>query len=315
MNGRAPMSYHRRNSYKKRRLRNIIMFSVIILFVLFVIFIIIGNTFFKKTNKPLDNDSESYTSATEHKNNTASYTIQARNIDLTAISSSEFSNNLSALVQSGATAVSIKCSDEEGNLLYSSDIARKFGYQNSSSTLISLKSIVSSAKNRNIFTSAYITICSIQETDAKTRSIMLAYEAAVVCEIIDAGIKDVVLMCPNATPENLNDIISLANNVKSINKDATIGIEVPSKILNSELASEYIDNLATSFDFMALTMAQPTEDSDVVEVLDSLLTTHLFYILRYNMRVLIPSTEDDDIRNSLQTLLTENSITNWQEIS
>lgn len=315
MNGRAPMGYHRRNSYKKKRLRNIIIFSAVILVVLFVVFLIIGNTLFKKTNTPDDDEPKDKTSDTEQKNNTAPYSIQAQSIDLTGLSSSDFSDKLSAFSKNGATAVSIKCSDEEGTLLYASEVARELGYQSNSSTLISLKSAASSADRRNIFTSAYITVTSINEKDAKMRSVLTSYEAALVCEMVEVGIKEVVLRCPDASVENLNDIINIANNVKLINKDAAVGIEIPSKILNSELASEHIDKLATSFDFMALTMVELSENTDVVEQVDALLTTHLFYILRYNMRVLIPVVEDEDTRDALQTLLTENSIGNWQEIS
>ena len=315
MNGRAPMGYHRRNSYKKKRLRNVIIISAVILLVLFVVFLIIGNTLFKKTNTTDDDEPKDKTSATEQKNNTAPYSIQAYNIDLTGLSSSDFSDKLSALSKNGATAVSIKCTDKEGKLLYASDIAKEFGYQNNSSSLISLGTLTSSANRRDIFTSAYMTVASVNEKDAKTRSVMIAYEAALVCEMIESGVKEVLLRCPDASPENLNDILSIANNVKLINKDATVGIEIPSKILSSELASEHIDKLATSFDFMALTMVEPSKDSETVEQVDALLTTHLFYILRYNMRVLIPSAEDEDTKEALQTLLTENSIANWQEIS
>lgn len=315
MNGRAPMGYHRRNNYKKKRLRNIIIFSAIVLVVLFVIFIIIGNILFKKADTPTDDDQNAHTSDTEQKNDTAPYSIQARNIDLTNLSYNSFYSELSHLSNNGATAVSIKCSDEKGNLLYSSDIAKKFGYQNTSSSLISLRSIVSSANNRNVFTSAYMTITSVAQSDPKSRAVMLAYEAALVCEIIEAGINEVVIRCPDASPDDLSDIINLSSNVKRINKDATVGIEIPSKILNSELSSEHIDKLATSFDFLALTTVKTNQDDDLVDRVDTLLTTHLFYILRYNMRASIPATDNEDIRKDLQALLAENSINNWQEIS
>ena len=160
MNGRAPMGYHRRNNYRKKKLRNVIIVSAIVLVVLFVVFLIIGNTLFKKTNTHLDDDSEESTFSTEQTDNTASYSIQARNIDLTGLSSSEFSDKLYALSKEGATAVSIKCSNKNGDLLYSSETAKKFGYQDSSTSLISLKSAITSANRRNIFTSAYITMIS-----------------------------------------------------------------------------------------------------------------------------------------------------------
>ena len=300
MNMRSSSGYYRRSNRRRRRLRNIIIISAVSLVVLLVAFLVVGNILKKKTQG--DNNANGETSASDNAV-TPAPTPQSINgyfIDLTGASSTQLSNQISTLSANGVTAVSLNLTDNNGELLYNSKTAQNLGYQATSSSLIS-------------YTSAYITLNSFKETDAKIRSVKLAYEASIVCEIAEAGFNDIVVRCPEISSEYIDELIGFAKNVKNINSTAKIGITFTTSLLETEDAALSVDKLVAAFDLTALDLASVEGNDTLVYIEESLSNSNIrYYILRFNTRILLPYTEDEDTKTQLEALLASNSINNWQ---
>lgn len=313
MNMRSSSGYYRRSNRRRRRLRNIIIISAVSLVVLLVAFLVVGNILKKKTQG--DNNANGETSASDNAV-TPAPTPQSINgyfIDLTGASSTQLSNQISTLSANGVTAVSLNLTDNNGELLYNSKTAQNLGYQATSSSLISLSSIITRTESRGIYTSAYITLNSFKETDAKIRSVKLAYEASIVCEIAEAGFNDIVVRCPEISSEYIDELIGFAKNVKNINSTAKIGITFTTSLLETEDAALSVDKLVAAFDLTALDLASVEGNDTLVYIEESLSNSNIrYYILRFNTRILLPYTEDEDTKTQLEALLASNSINNWQ---
>ena len=279
---------------------------------LFLLFLIIGNLLNNKVQEDPENTDSPVTDG-GLQNTVPTYTINGYSIDISGISSSAFSSSLRAITDSGASAVSINLSDKNGTLLYKSSTAQKLGYQSGADSLIGLSSIVSSAKSRNCFTSAYITLTSLRESDPKIRSVRMAYEAAVVCEMAEAGINDIVLRCPEISGENIDELARLADNIKAINPNAVIGITFTREIMAHPDSAFYVDKLKGAYDFTCLDLSNNGEDN-AVEYVNTAVSENLLYILRDKMRILLPSV-DSDTQELLKIALASNSVSNWQIVS
>lgn len=310
MKGRTSSGRYRRNIYRKRILRNVIIITLIVILLSFIAFLIIGNKLKDKVEEhPSDDDDVAITTA--QTNLPAQYTVSSRFVD---ISSASANDDSSAYAKQGYTSVSYRLSDTEGKPTYSSDVAKRFGYQAQGSNPADLKSLASSAQRRGLLVSGYFTLSSFSESDENIRSVISAYEAAMVCEVIELGVNDVILICPELSIELTDELVALADRVKSLNPDAALGIALSDSFLSSENSSVYVDKLMSAFDILALDVREKKLDAPI-DFAESIVSKHLFYLLRYNGRVLIPILDSDDEREKLISKLAENSITNWQEIA
>lgn len=313
MNMRNTSGYYRRNNYRKRKWRNILIISAISLAVLLVVFLVAGNILKKKTQD--DNNGADETSVTDNTVIPAPIpqSINGYFIDLSGLSYTEFSNQISTFSSNGATAISLNLTDNSGNLLYDSKTAQKLGYQTTSSSLISLSSIITKTGSSGIYTSAYITLTAFKETDAKIRSVKLAYEAALVCEIAEAGFNDIIVRCPEISPEYIEELMGFAKNVKNINNNANIGIAFTKSLLEAEDSALYVDKLVSVFNLTALDLANVENNNILTYLEESFSNSNIrYYILRFNTRILLPYITDEETDTKIKTLLNENSINNWQ---
>ena len=314
MNVRSSSGYYGRSNYRKRKWRNILIISAISLVILIVVFLVVGNILKKKTQ----DDDNAGAGGTSVSDNTVipepvPHSINGYFVDMSGLSYAQFSDWISTLSANGVTAVSLNLTDDTGILLYDSKTAQKLGYQTASDSRISLSSIVTKAESRGIYTGAYITLNSFGESDAKVRSAKLAYEAAIVCEIAEAGIDDVIVRCPGISAEYIDELVRFAESIKNINSDAQVGIALTRELLEMPDASLYVEKLVTAFNFTALDLTGNGDSEVSAYVEESLSGPNVrYYILRYNTRILLPYTEDEEARGQLEALLASNSINNWQ---
>lgn len=149
-----------------------------------------------------------------------------------------------------------------------------------------------------------------------TRSVLRACEAAIVCEIFGAGIDDVVVRCPDIKNEYADELILLANQVKQINSKAIIGLALTPEFLDDENASATVEKILSCFDFIAMDITEDSDKTDKSEQIQAFLTTDkYYYILRYNIRVLIPEPNNEEQSAEIYELMNANNITNWQTVS
>ena len=314
MRGRNSSKYYRRNTYKKRKLRNILIISAICLVVLFLLFVLFGNLLNNKLELERVSKDNAQTPAVPI-GNTVSYTIEAYPVNLNP--DTDFSERMYELSKRGIRSASLNLSDPQGQLLIHSDIAASLGYQNKDDSLVDLSSVISKAKYYNIFSSAIFELQFLSENDAKHRAVVLAYESALAAEIIEMGANEVIVRATGADATNTNLLIDFADSVKSINDSVVLGVALPVEFFFTESAAENISKLAESFDILGIDVSDiPNDDKDTLEYIESTFAASdlKYYVLRYNMRVLLPQISDEQ-DEEMRAVLADNSIQNWQKIS
>ena len=108
-----------------------------------------------------------------------------------------------------------------------------------------------------------------------------------------------------------------AESVKSINDTVVLGVALPRDFFYGESSEENVAKLAQSFDIVGIDVSNmPSDTTDTLEYLESVFSESnlKYYVLRYNMRVLLPQVSNDR-DEELRAVLKENSIQNWQKIS
>ena len=314
MRGRKSSGYYRQNRYKKRKIRNILIISAVCLVVLFLLFVISGNLLGKKVETQKSNrDKAQTTDATP--TDTATYSIEAYPVDIS--SGSDVAAQIKALSGNGVRAVSIHLTDPDGKLLIRSDLAVSLGYQGRAEDVGDFSSVISRAKYYDMFTSALLDLQFLSEKDAKQRAVRMAYEAALAAEVSEAGASEVVFRAPSADATQTELLVDFANNVKSINDTVVIGILLPREFFYQDSSAENIAKLTECFDVIGIDVSElPDEANDVPQYIENVFAESnlKYYVLRYNMRVLLPSISDEQSAD-LTDVLEENSIENWQKIS
>ncbi len=314
MKGRNSSKYYRKNSYKKRKLRNILIVSGICLLFLFLLFVIFGNLLDKKVEAQ-KGEREKTQATTTSPTYAAAYSIEAYPVDISA--GSDVASQMSALSSADIRAASLRITDSNGKLLIRSKLATSLGYQGSADLVSDFSSVISRAKYYDIFPSAVLDLQFLSESDAKHRAVLLAYEAALVAEVSEAGAGEVIARASSVDETQIALLIDFAESVKSINDKAVLGIVLPKNFFYMDAAADNVAKLAESFDILGVDASKPAaEDADALAYIESVFSEPnlKYYVLRYNMRVLLPqiSSEQDA---EMRAVLAENSIQNWQKIS
>ena len=314
MRSRKSSGYYRKSSYKKRKLRNILIISAICLFLLFLLFVIFGNRLNKKVQNERTAKEKAQTTA-EAEADTSTYAIEGYFVELSP--ETDITARMKELSSVGARSVSLKLTDAQGKLLVGSELARSLGYQKAEDDVVDLSSVVSKARYYGMFSSAVLDLGFLSEKDSKQRAVILAYEAALVVEVSEKGIGDVIVRAPTVDGAQLDLLMDFADSVKSINGDVVLGVALPIEFFYRETAAEDVSRLTGHFDIIGLDISEiPSDTKDVFEYIDGAFSESniKYYVLRYNMRVLLPQTSDEQ-DEMLREVLSENSIQNWQKIS
>ena len=302
MNGRG---YHTRYRQGRRRssLLPVIIIVVSVLAVLFLLFLLIGNGLNKKMQEYIPDATTTETQSKEQKLAPAS--VGCFYLDVSAID-----NNLSRLSSNGVSAVSFEARSSDNVPVYDSDVAKAFG---KSCGTLSVSSLMSRARSRGMHVSAYFVLEFMKEKNADIRAAKLGYEAALVSELCSDGVDDVMVYAPDVTSENYEELIRFAQSVKQTNSDAKIGISVKPDIYSHQNAAVMIDALFEAFDIVGIDLSD-LEEKDIDKSVEAALASNLYYILRYNARVILPSVQDTELAQKLTDALTSSNVQNYQYI-
>ena len=301
MNGRG---YHAR--YRQRRRASVlpvIVIIVVVIAVLFLLFLIVGNGLNKKTQ-----DGGTDTSVTQTQNEppkAAPDSVACFFLDTAAVD-----NNIAKLSSNGVNALSVTLKSSDQTLLYSSDVAKAFEKQCGT---LDVSSLVSRARSRGMYVSAYFTLEFVKEKNTDIRAAKLGYEAALVSELCSEGVDDVMVYAPDATYENYTELIRFAESVKQTNVNAKIGISVRSELYSHQNAAIIIDDLFDAFDIVGIDLSE-IEENDMDKNVESALANNLYYILRYNARVILPNVEDTELSKKLFDILSASNVHNYQYV-
>ena len=301
--------------YRRRRISAVIIPIVAVFVVLTVLFFVIGNALNDKTqgeNENHNGDGAQVPTAETEKQNAVPSSVVAYALDIEGAAAASLAENISALSGKGAKAVSVRVKGSGGALLYNSAVAKAMGYQ-SGSGLLNIENLVSRAESRGMYVSAFLELEALAETNAEVRALKLAYEASVASELCSAGVDDVMIYARDAGSKDVSELVRLADSIKAINRNARIGIALDQTFFKSENSAVDIDELSAAFDFLGLKFSA-AEGVDVTEELERVIGEELYYILRYNVRIVVPSPSSEENAQKISAILSEESVGNVQYV-
>lgn len=310
--GNRHMRY-RKSVYRRRRMRVVLIVSGIVLGVLLLLFLFLGNLFFDKLNR----EPASKPDAPPHTETQPPLPFEAiRHVEAPLLatdgSTSEIYNRLETLIAEGHTALSISLTDANGTLLYRSTQAEQGDYTIRGTSDLSLAEVAKAAHADGVYLCGTYVLSAASEENALTRSVLLAESAAVIAEAFLDGMDDIVILAPDLPIGQQSELIRLVESIRAFAPNAVVGLSLPEAEIASPHATR-IDTLAQSFDYLALDLGRFGEE-DPVTFAEARMRTMLYYLLRYEMRVLLPSLPDADTNATLIDAVKSESLDNWMAI-
>ena len=286
MNGRNLNVRYRRNEYAKKRNKLIIIIVSVVVVLLLAGFLIVGSLLKGKVDDDLQNAASDTTQNEQpevpHANVGA---VKGYGISLSGVTTTKISDKATEIQRAGGSNMSFVARDSSGKETYSSSLARSMGKQ-SQTDLIDVSEINSRAANKGLTASAIVPVTAFSKKDDLERATQLFYDASVCAELYREGADDVLvkLEATEITESNLEELLRFSDWVKSLDNEVTIGIALTPSVLEKESAEVIIGKLWERYDFLALdlTATKPWESSDAGN------NEIQFYLLMYNMRVLLP---------------------------
>lgn len=288
MNGTSRHTHHNHHKHQprpsqRRRLRRrhqiltILVIVGIVLLVLTTVFLIIGARMHKKSValRGQENVTESALEAPS--------TPEVPKIVAYALDRSSPSLSLSTLAKQEKTAASLSLN------------------HTSPSTVALLSA---EAKKSGIYLSGVFTLTSLSEQDDLVRFEALSEDCVTLSEALRAGLREVVILVPELSAEHVEDLKALLADVRRLVPDACVGLALPHEFLSEENAA-VIDDLAKHFSLLAADVSR-------AENLNTALEEDLYLLLRYSMRVLLPSSGSEEAQESLLQSVRSHSIQNIQ---
>ncbi len=284
---------YRRSVYRKRRIKIIAITVSCAVVVLALLFVIIGNVLGSRTD---GEDSEQSGVDTEQgfvDGHSPVREVRACHVPLNEDGSS-LSGRLSSAVRGGYSDVCFELDTADGKLLYISEIAQSLGKQTSGATdMRTISSIVSLLDSNRVYSIGITHISDFSSDDDLVRSAAAGFYAAQIAEALRAGVDDVLIYVGDIPTERYGELIGLADQIHRLSPEGNLGLSLPVSVLSGADNSALVDKLWNAFDYLAADLSvQDNTESDTADQIGNELGGMLYYLLRYNMRVLVPNTDD-----------------------
>lgn len=310
MNNRNRHMQYRRSIYRKRKIKTIIISSIVAIVVIFSVFMIAGTILSTKTlsqNPPSSDDSE----PNEEENNISDAKVIGAYALPLLEDGSNFSDRLSGIAPN-ASAVCINLNDEDGTLLYRSSLTSKFSNLNIHTDASSLSNSVDNIARDDFYISATLYIPSFAEKDELIKEIELTLWSAVACEAIQEGVGDVLIIAPSLEVSDVEKICEVANRIHSIASDSVVGLAIPEAILTDKNKTALVNKLSKHFNYLSLDTTQYKEEESPVEYIEAKVSGMQLELMYYKMRVLLPRAADAETQQQYIQTIAKYNINSWQ---
>ena len=264
---RRPMQYRR--PLRRRRTRFPIILAIVggVLLVLLTVLLIIGGRMHKKSQafrETLPEEvSETETPTTPETPSLLAYPL-----------SSLTDEALDALKKDGVSAASVALNTKDGTALCDTD---------------TLSALSASAKQKGISLSGVFYLTALKETDDLARFDALNDHCSVVAKALRSGLSEVMLVAPDTiSSAHTEELVRFVDDLRTLVPNAVIGLSLPHGFL-TDANADAVDTLSKSFSLLATDLSDLSKTGD----LDAALEADLYALLRYSMRVLLPSREDN----------------------
>ncbi len=285
---------YRKSIYRKNRIKFILITTAVCICVIALLFVIIGNLVGKEVEENIDSRKEGTAESSSPPEHSAVRSVNACHVPL-----SESGSSLSARLQNAARGgygeACFELDSPDGSLLYSSAVAQSLGKQPLGIDLWHLSSAVEQFDAHEFYSIGITHISAFSAEDDLSRAAAIGYHASLIAEAFRAGVDDILIYPSADTPHaNFGELIRLADEVHRLCPEASaLGLALPPSFLLTSENDASFSELWEAFDYISVDLASlPTGESDIVQYADSSLGGMLYYLLRYNLRVLIPSGTD-----------------------
>lgn len=261
---RRPMQYRR--SLRRRRMRFPMILAIAggVLLVLLTVLCIIGGRMHKKSQAFRETLPEEQT---ELETPTTPETPSLLAYPLSSLTDEA----LDALKKEGVSAASVALNNKNGDALCDAD---------------TLSALSASAKDRGIQLSGIFYLTALRKTDDLSRFDAMNDHCSVVAKALRSGLSEVMLVAPDTiSGTHTKELVRFVDDLRTLVPNAVIGLSLPHGFLTDGNA-ETVDTLAKSFSLLATDLSA---ENDINAALDA----DLYALLRYSMRVLLPSREDN----------------------
>lgn len=306
-------SRYRKSKYRKKRIKAILITSIIALVVLFIIFMSVGLSLSEKTKEPYLDDEFDDFEETDQTQKRIVQKVGAYPLPLLEDGSS-FASRLAA-INEDAKSVCISLNKPDGTLMFRSSLASSLSYLSVASDASPLSTYIKSIGNDGLYATATLYIPSFkgkEDEDDLMTDIELSIWGSVACEAIRTGVGDVLLIASSATEEDVNKLCALAERIHITESDAVIGLTLPNSVLEADKRSSLIDTLAKSFDYLALDLTQIKGEGTVAENIESVIADMQLQLMYYDMRVLLPKGENAQALEELIKIVKKYNVSSWQ---
>ena len=291
-------NYHmryRRSVYRKKRIKMAIITSVISLAVIALLFVIIGNAV---GNKVEENVTRRRNTSAEAQQSEHAQVRSVKAFPVTLFDeSSTLASRLKIATDGGYGEICFDLDSPDGTLLYSSDVSLALGKQAANPELWSLPDAVKQFESRELYSIGITHLAEMSSDDDLLRASASGYYASLIAEALRSGVDEVLIHAGDVPRERYGELILLANEVHRLCPEGGfVGISLPVGILSDAEASELIDGLWGAFDYLAADLTGVGADGQSVpDAVSSSLGGMLYYLLRYNVRVLVPYSDDQNV--------------------
>ena len=325
MNGRNYHMQYRRGIYRKKRIKLIIIASSISLLLLLTLFLIIGTALSNKTHIYDPNGEDGTQVPTDNTSLPKAEKIQARPLVLLTQDSSSLYSRVTSL-PSGTEAVCVRLNLSDGTLLYKSDIAGTISSFKTAENASRAETLFSTIQRRELYISAALEMTALSKQSEFLLPVMLSAYSSMAAEVFNAGADDILFIAPapvgEMTQEKLEEytsqLISVADQTRKLSANACFGFALPDALLSAENSAEIISELSEHFNYLAIDATNYGKE-DPAEYLERKLgnsesSDTQYYILRYDMRILLPSLSDRETEERLISIAEQYSSNNhnWQ---
>lgn len=274
-----------------------------------------------------ESDYEAQEGTEDPPHNSRNVTVSELNagvVSLVGATEKSLRSEAERFLAAGMTSVSLLLRDGDGNLLFRAKTDEALGIEDKTGEtdreLLSLEEICKPFLVRDIYVSCILPVRYFSDGDEYSQSVLYAYETALLCEIAEAGADEVILLdgdalllsalqteteAENAVSEAISELSAMARAVNERVPELPVGIALSPAFLATRESDVRLSELVSAFDFSLLDLRSAEKESDLYSAVSSGVSEHLYFILRYKMRVLIPAGSAEAVSRE--------EIKNWQE--
>lgn len=305
---------YRRSVYRKKRIKIVILTTAISLAAIILLFVVIGNLVGKKVEENVnDRNGAAEQPAPEHPSPRG---VRAFCVALSDDGSS-LASRLSAVASQGYTDVCFNMDTASGSLTYSSDVAARLGRQSNGSGLWSLPDAIGRFDDLGLYSIGVTRLPDFSTDDDLARSAAVGYHAALIAEALRAGVDDVLVCVGDIPAQRYDELIRLAEEVHRLCPNVgSVGVSISPSLAQGEENAELIHRIWQAFDYVAIDLTSATDEGVAsVEYVDSTLGGMLYYLLRYELRVLLPYTDDSALIGQMTSAVASKGSVSYQIVS